>query len=241
MVSAGTTNPGRVRSHNEDAFLDAPQHRLWVVADGMGGHSAGDFASHMIVERLGKVAPPADDAPAFVDAVENALCAVNDDLRRHAVERKVALIGATVVTLVAGKDYAVCGWAGDSRVYRFGNGRLERISHDHSTAQEMMDTGQFSVDQLGGKQTGNTITRAVGGEPKLFLEWAVAGFEPGTQFLLCTDGLTKEVPDQKIEEEFRKNLPPRQLADTLLNLALAAGGRDNVTVVVVRAEGELKS
>ena len=236
MVSAGATNPGRVRSHNEDAFLDAPDRQLWAVADGMGGHSAGDVASAMIVERLGKLSSNADIA-SYVDVVDAELCTVNEDLRKHAQERNVALIGATVVAMVSGNDFAAIGWAGDSRAYRFANDRLERLSRDHSTAQELMDTGQFTAAQLAGKQQGNTITRAVGGEPKLFLDWVVAGFTPGTQFLLCSDGLTKEVPEPKIEEECRKNLPPKELAETLVQAALAAGGRDNVTVVVVRAEG----
>src|SRR5689334_13615630 len=99
MVSAGITNPGRVRSHNEDAFLDAPDHHLWVVADGMGGHSAGDVASAMIVDRLGKLKHNPTDMAGFVDLVDKELAAVNDDLRKHAAERNVSLIGATVVTL----------------------------------------------------------------------------------------------------------------------------------------------
>ena len=235
MVSAGVTNPGRVRTHNEDAFLDAPDRKLWVVADGMGGHSAGDLASSMIVERMGKVDPDADMA-TFVDKVDSTLSAVNEDLRKHAQERNVSLIGATVVALLGGKDFTAIGWAGDSRVYRFQGGKLQRMSRDHSTAQELMDTGQFSAAQLTGKQQGNTITRAVGGEPNLYLDWVVAGYEAGTQFLLCSDGLTKEVPEPKIEEEFLKNMPPKETAESLLQAALAAGGRDNVTVVVVRAE-----
>ncbi|MGH8221447.1 MAG: PP2C family protein-serine/threonine phosphatase [Woeseiaceae bacterium] len=235
MVSAGETNPGRVRTHNEDAFLDAPDRGLWVVADGMGGHSAGDVASAMIVERIGKVNADADMA-TFVDTVDRELAAVNDALRKHAQERNVALIGATVVAMLGGKDFTAIGWAGDSRAYRFRGGKLERLSRDHSTAQELMDTGQFTAQQLAGKQQGNTITRAVGGEPKLYLDWLVAGYEPGTQFMLCSDGLTKEVPEPKIEEEFRKNLPPKELAASLVQAAITAGGRDNVTVVVVRAE-----
>jgi protein phosphatase len=234
MVSAGVTHQGRVRGHNEDAFLDAPDRRLWLVADGMGGHSAGDVASRMIVEHLTKVTPPAD-AAAFVDLVEQELMNVNGELRRHAQERKVSLIGATVVALLGTRDFMMCGWAGDSRAYRFNKGQLERLSRDHSTAQEMMDTGQFTLEQLQAKPN-NTITRAVGGEVKLFLEWSVAGYEPGTQFLLCSDGLTKEVPDPRIEEVFRKNLAPQETVGTLIQMALDAGGRDNVTAVVVRAE-----
>jgi protein phosphatase len=237
MISGGLTDKGRVRGHNEDALLDAPQQALWVVADGMGGHTAGDVASKMIVERLAKISYQAD-APAFVDAVELELYAVNEDLRRHARERNVGLIGATVVALLGSKDYVMCGWAGDSRAYRFQDGQLQQISRDHSTAQEMMDTGQFTLEQLQQtKPSGNTITRAVGGEASLFLDWSIAAYEPGTQFLLCSDGLTKEVSDARIAEEFRKNLPPQELAKILVQAALDHGGRDNVTAVVVRAEG----
>lgn len=237
MSSAGFTDKGRVRGHNEDAFLDAPQHSLWVVADGMGGHTAGDVASKMIIERLGQVKPVSDPA-AFLDEVEQQLYVVNEDLRKHAKERNVSLIGATVVALLATRDYFMCGWAGDSRAYRYQGGQLEQISRDHSTAQEMMDTGQFTADQL--KQTkpqGNTITRAVGGEAKLYLDWVLAAYEPGAQFLLCSDGLTKEISDRRIAEELGKNLTPQQTVENLVNAALAAGGRDNVTAVVVKAGG----
>jgi protein phosphatase len=236
MSSAGLTDKGRVRSHNEDSFLDAPRQSLWVVADGMGGHSAGDVASKMIVDRLAAMKPPAD-APAFLDAVETELYTVNADLRKHARERNVQLIGATVVALLASKDYFMCGWAGDSRAYRFQNGELTQISRDHSTAQEMLDTGQFTADQL--KQTkpqGNTITRAVGGEEKLFLDWVLAGYAPGTQFLLCSDGLTKEISDRRIAEELGKNRSPQETVQALVKMALDAGGRDNVTALVVKAE-----
>lgn len=237
MSSAGLTDKGRVRGHNEDAFLDAPQQSLWVVADGMGGHTAGDVASKMIVDRLAAVKSMPDPS-AFLDQVEQELYVVNDDLRKHAKERNVSLIGATVVALLATRDYFMCGWAGDSRAYRFRDGQLEQISRDHSTAQEMMDTGQFTADQL--KQTkpqGNTITRAVGGEAKLFLDWVLAAYEPGTQFLLCSDGLTKEISDRRIAEELGRNLTPQQTVANLVQAALQAGGRDNVTAVVVKAEG----
>jgi len=237
MSSAGLTDKGRVRGHNEDSFLDAPQQSLWVVADGMGGHTAGDVASKMIVERLAKVQAAADPT-AFMELVEQELYAVNEDLRKHAKERNVSLIGATVVALLATKDYFMCGWAGDSRAYRFQNGEMQQISRDHSTAQEMMDTGQFTAQQLQQtKPSGNTITRAVGGEAKLFLDWSLAGYEPGTQFLLCSDGLTKEVSDRRIAEELGKNLAPQQTVENLVKMALDAGGRDNVTALVIRAEG----
>lgn len=235
LVSAGVTHAGRVRTHNEDAFLDAPARNLWVVADGMGGHSAGDFASRLIVERLALV-PAAADPAAHLDAVDAQLSAVNEELRRHAAERKVSLIGATVVAMISAPDFMLCGWAGDSRIYRYRDGQLSQLTRDHSTHQEMMDTGVFSAEQLTGKQTGNTITRAVGGEPRLFLDWVIAEHAPGTQFVLCSDGLTKEVAEARIAEELARGLPAQQTAENLVAAALAAGGRDNVTVVVVRAE-----
>ena len=237
MTSAGLTDKGRVRGHNEDAFLDAPQQNLWVVADGMGGHTAGDVASKMIVERLGKL-QSLSDAPAFLEQVEKELVAVNDDLRQHARDRNVQLIGATVVALLGTKDYFMCGWAGDSRAYRYQAGELQQISRDHSTAQEMIDTGQFTAQQLQQtKPSGNTITRAVGGEPKLYLDWVLSSYAPGTLFLLCSDGLTKEISDRRIAEELARNLAPQETVANLVKAALEAGGRDNVTAVIVRADG----
>ena len=231
-ISAGFSDPGKSRKYNEDSFLNAPERGLWVVADGMGGHAAGDVASGMIVERLGKIAPPADPV-AFLEAVENELLGVNQALREQAQQRRVSLIGATVVALLAGKDFMMCGWAGDSRIYRYSSGKLKQLSRDHSMNQEMMDTGQFTVESLKAGAQSNAITRAVGGEEKLYLDWSVADFSTGAQFLLCSDGLNKEVPDERIEQEFAKQLPPKQTAENLVRIALEHGGRDNVTTVVV--------
>jgi len=233
--SAGVTDPGKVRAYNEDAFLDAPQHRLWVVADGMGGHSAGDYASRTIVERLAKV-PPAAQIADYVDAVEKELDAVNDDLQRYARQQHVALVGATIVLLIAGPEYMVCGWAGDSRAYRFHDGKLEQLSRDHSALQEMMDSGQFQVHPGESAPRSNAITRAVGGEQKLFLDWMVATWTPGTQFLLCTDGVTKELADHEIEEALKQPRDPKQAAEGVVRAAIDRGGRDNTTALLVRVD-----
>lgn len=234
VVSAGLTDTGRARKHNEDAFLDAADRGLWVVADGMGGHTAGDVASAMIVERLGRI-QRTDDPVQFVEAVEHALLGVNEELRRQAQERSVALIGATVVALMTCGDFMVCGWAGDSRLYRYRAGQLRQVSRDHSMNQEMLDTGQFTVEMLKGNPQANAITRAVGGEETLYLDWAVAECLPSAEFLLCTDGLTKEVEDARIEQEFARQLPPANTARNLVQAALEHGGRDNVTAIVVSA------
>ncbi len=234
VVSAGMTDAGRTRKHNEDAFLDAPDRGLWVVADGMGGHTAGDVASAMIVQRIGKLGRPADPL-AFIDTVEAELLVVNAELRIQARERNVGLIGATVVTLMTCGDFMVCGWAGDSRAYRYRAGKLQMLSRDHSMNQEMLDTGQFTVEMLKGNANTNAITRAVGGEEGLYVDWIVAEFMPSAEFLICTDGLTKELSDARLEEEFARQLPPAQTARNLVQAALEHGGRDNVTAVVVSA------
>lgn len=237
LISAGLTDQGRLRSQNQDAFLDAPEHALWVVADGMGGHASGELASRLIVERLATVVSPGA-APDFLENVEDELCAVNAELCRRAREREVGVIGATVVALLGGREYMLCGWAGDSRAYRFQDDRLQRISRDHSLAQEMIDSGlaRERLDAAG--PAGSAVTRAVGSEQDLVLDWALAAHAPGTQFLLCSDGLTKEVPDRVIEAEFRRDRPPAELAAVLVQAALSAGGRDNVTAVVVRVQAE---
>jgi protein phosphatase len=233
FTSAGLTDQGRVRKHNEDAFLDASSRRLWVVADGMGGHSAGDLASQTIVDRLGRLSLP-DSEAELVDALDIALGAVNSELRDIARQRKVRLIGATVVVLAAGPQFMVCGWAGDSRIYRYRAGQLEQVTQDHSSYQEMLDSGTFTLEELHQQPQSGAITRAVGGESQLVLDWKLLAFEPGAQYLLCSDGLTKEVPDDRIAAEFDKALEPQQTAANLLNAALENGGRDNVTVLVVR-------
>jgi len=145
----------------------------------------------------------------------------------------VSLIGATVVLLLECGDLMVCGWAGDSRAYRSGPDGLERISQDHSAAQEMMDTGVFSAEQLLAAPQASAITRAVGGGPRLVLDWKVAQKTPGARFLLCSDGLTKEMSDAQIAERIGRPESPQQLASGLVTEALARGGRDNVTVLVI--------
>lgn len=232
MISAGQTDQGRVRSHNEDAFLNAPERGLWAVADGMGGHTAGDVASRMIVERLARVEPVAS-RPEFAGAVDAALADVNRDLLRIARERSVRTIGATVVVLLACHDAMVCGWAGDSRIYRWRAGELQRLTHDHSSAQELLDTGKFTAEQLRAGPASNAVTRAVGGAAQLVLDWETAPKESGTRFLLCSDGLTRELADDQIAAELGKAAPPEQTVSNLIRAALDHGGRDNITAVVV--------
>ena len=161
-TSAAVSDVGRVRSLNEDAYLSRPDLGLWVVADGMGGHDAGDVASGMIVERLDKLQAP-ESARSFLNNVTGLLQGVNDELRQRAkAQGDNCVIGSTVVAfLVYGRHYA-CVWAGDSRIYRLHRGRLQRLTRDHSYVQELIDRGNLSPEEAASHPQANVITRAVG-------------------------------------------------------------------------------
>lgn len=233
--SAGRTVTGKVRSHNEDAILMRDDVGLWVVADGLGGHSAGDYASTMIVERLGAL-PRTGSVFDFIESIEDALVQVNADLLQTAAARGVDLIGSTVVVLVHDRDFMLCGWVGDSRAYCFEDGRLHQITRDHVHGGEDEIT-QFGNQAAAPPQAGSgVLTRAVGAEERLFIDWVVAGNRPGLEFVLCTDGINKEMTDAELDAECRRDRPPQDRIDTLFDIALGRAARDNVSAVVVRLQ-----
>jgi protein phosphatase len=226
--SVGHTDTGKVRAHNEDAILVREDVGLWVVADGLGGHTAGDYASSMIVDRL-RTLPRNGEVFDFMEAIEDTLVQVNTDLRRVARERDVDVIGSTVVVLVHDKDFMLCGWVGDSRAYCFEDGYLTQITTDH------VHGAKSDVTQLGAQPAGaGVLTRAIGAEEDLFVDWVVAGNRPGTAFLLCSDGINKELSDAELDAECRANADPQILLARLFELSLSRAGRDNISAVVVR-------
>jgi len=231
-MTAGRTDVGRVRGHNEDAILVRDDVGLWVVADGLGGHSAGDFASQSIVERLGTLRRDGSLID-FAEAIEDCLSKVNLDLRATAVERNVDLIGSTVVLLLHGPDFMFCGWVGDSRCYCFEEGRLRQITRDHAHGadEEVTQFGGRSAQPAAGA---GVLTRAIGAEDQLFVDWVVAPNRPDTQFLLCSDGINKEISDAELEAEFIRDQHPHDLLEGLFDLALNRGARDNVSAIVLR-------
>lgn len=236
--SAGHTVTGKVRKHNEDAILVREEAGLWVVADGLGGHSAGDYASSMIVERLGALPRP-DSVFDFIEAIEDTLVQINTDLVRTAITRGVDIIGSTVVVLVHHQDFMLCGWVGDSRVYCYEEGRLRQITSDHVHGQkdDVTQFGQGPSQQPTQQQPGaGVLTRAVGAEDHLFVDWVVTGSRPGMQFVLCSDGINKEMSDAEIDDECRRDVPAQDLATRLMGLALSRAARDNVSAVTVRLQ-----
>jgi protein phosphatase len=231
-TSGARTDVGLVRTRNEDAYLAQPARGLWAVADGMGGHAYGDVASAAVVAALDGL-PPAASPAGGVDAVRERLDKVNHDLRMEAAARGVPVIGSTVVVLLArGRDIA-CLWAGDSRIYLCRQGRLQQLTRDHSQLEALRASG---ADMASVIASANMITRAVGASDTLELDVATSNARDGDVFLLCSDGLSNPVDEAALAAGLAACADCSQAAHELVALALANGGRDNITAVVVRAE-----
>lgn len=230
--SAQETHRGKHRRHNEDAVLSRSAAGLWAVADGMGGHQAGEVASQAITAALAGLAL-AGPLSAQVDLVEDALLAVNDELRLHAHSQgDGATIGSTVVAMVAHGELAVVLWAGDSRLYRLRGGKLEQITRDHNPVADLLDSGAVSEQEALEAET-NIITRAVGGQPRLFLDLAVFDVTPGDTYLLCSDGLYRELDCETMAAALAGEALDAA-AESLLAKSLAGAARDNISLVIAR-------
>jgi serine/threonine protein phosphatase PrpC len=233
IFSAGRTDVGAVRKLNEDAYLDRPEIGLWVVADGLGGESAGDRASSLVVEALSRVSPPTS-AAAFLGDVNAELQAVNRMLRLEAqASGSERIMASTVVAFLIHGNHFACAWAGDSRLYVLRNNGFHRISTDHSEVQDLVDQGLLDESQASSHPNANIVTRAVGAADELTLDLRQDQIYDGDSFLLCSDGLTKMLTDREIEALLADRMPEDAVA-TLMNAALARHAIDNVTVVVVR-------
>jgi protein phosphatase len=230
--SASRTDKGNVRKINEDSCVDLPAKRLWAVADGMGGHAGGDIASGMIVEALRSVSR--EDTPArFLDAVEDAVIAVNGRLCDMSAEREPgAVIGSTLALLMAFPTHCIVAWAGDSRVYRCRGQEFAQVTQDHSQVEEMIAQGKITREEGKDHEASNVVTRAVGGSRELFLELDLLELQAGDRFLICSDGLYKELPDEEIAKHLRSGDVDAVCA-ALVAEALRHECRDNVTAVVV--------
>lgn len=229
--SCAETTVGKRRQLNEDALLNRQDLGLWVVADGMGGHSAGDVASQTVVDHLGELSPAAS-LDALARSSQVCLGEVNRELLSMASKLGPEhIIGTTVVALLAIGRHCAAIWAGDSRLYRLRNGKLCQLTEDHSMAAEMSKTPHSIPDGLGD----NIVTRALGASADLKLDRLDFEAEPGDRYLLCSDGLIKEMHPAEIENILTANTCEAVVRE-LIELALQRQARDNVTVIVIDAE-----
>lgn len=231
IESWARTHEGRVRDHNEDSFCARERQGLWAVADGMGGHEGGEWASARLVETLNEAELP-EDFDAACDAVAEAIRRANRAILAEARRRGRQMGSTIVVLLVQDQRYAVL-WVGDSRAYRLREGALEQLSRDHSQVQEMVDRGILRPEDAVGHPMGHILSRAVGVREEIEVDRVAGDVRPGDIFLLCSDGLHGYVDETEIARRLRGR--PERAPDELVELTLAAGAPDNVTVVAVWA------
>ncbi|KXX65821.1 PP2C family protein-serine/threonine phosphatase [Marichromatium gracile] len=230
--SGGISDAGRVRRDNQDAYLDRPELGLWAVADGMGGHRDGAEASRLIVSRLGRL-ERALELESGLETLERTLRAVNRELVASAEGVLEALCGSTVVVLLAVGDRAALCWAGDSRIYRLRAGVLEQLSRDHSQVQALVDMGLLSPEEAEWHPLSSVLVRAVGADARLEFERRTESLRAGDRYLLCSDGLNRDLAGDEIARILSQIHPAEVAAQALVRAACEAGGHDNVTAVVV--------
>jgi len=227
--SYAATDVGHVRKTNEDAFLDSREHGLWVVADGMGGHSRGDRAAQEIIRSL-QTFKGGDTARGDLDDLMARLDEANRVCREEADGQ---VMGSTVAALYVRESRGYLFWAGDSRIYRYREQELIQLTDDHSLVQELYRLGELTADEAENHPSSNVITRAVGVNDELDVQVRQVDVHTGDRFLLCSDGMFKDV----LRDEVKRNLAlpsPQQALDASVQLALKRGGTDNVTAIVVQ-------
>lgn len=231
--SAERSHEGRVRAENEDACLVREEDGLWAVADGMGGHENGKWASQTVVAAL-KALPLNGQFVADSDAIAAGLHGANATIRSAAAAAGRTMGSTAVVLLVRDTRFA-CFWVGDSRVYLYRNGQLVQLTRDHTQVQTMIDRGLIGPEEAEGHPLANVVNRAVGVEEAVQVDAIADDVQPRDIFLLCSDGLSGFVSAHEIEDRLTA-LSPAPAAQNLLDLVLSRGAPDNVTLVLVACE-----
>jgi protein phosphatase len=238
-MAAAATHRGRKRPTNEDAFGFSVEHGVYVVCDGMGGAAAGEIASSLAVDEMirlmsNRTTQAANDAA--LDAIQCANTAIYSRSQRSS---KLSGMGTTLVALVAGGQHLWVMNVGDSRCYRLRHGSLEQITLDHSLVEEQVRIGNMTPEEALRSPLRNVITRALGTQCEVTADVFEMQPEPGDLFLLCSDGLTRELSDEQLLPLLQLDEPLDHLCGNLVAAANKAGGHDNITCIVVRIESSL--
>lgn len=227
------THPGLVRSANEDSYLSREDSGAWLVADGMGGHANGQWASATVVSAFG-AAPLTSDFTQDVHALTGAIQLANDRIFSTSVEQG-ARMGSTAVALYLSGDQFACIWAGDSRIYLLRDGQLHRMTRDHTQVEEMLERGLLTPQEAAHHPMSHVLSRAIGVEAELLLDAVSDVALPRDIFLLCSDGLSGVVTETEIRERLA-GFPAETACQRLLDLVLSRGAPDNVTFIAVTCE-----
>lgn len=229
--SSAATHQGTANRLNEDSYVNRPDLGIWAVADGAGGHEGGEVASAEVAEALQGIAPGLSAAEMLAEVrarLETAHERLNEEASRH----RKGMMASTVVVVMARDDHFACLWAGDSRAYLLRGQALTRISRDHSLVQVLVESGEITEAEAERHPKANVITRAVGaGGDQLELEKRTGQLKEGDRLLLCSDGLSKTLPEELLAELLAGN--DESAADRLVTAALMAKVTDNVTAVTI--------
>lgn len=238
--AAAFTDVGKVRKVNEDDFMANADQAHWAVSDGMGGHARGDLASQSISQALGPLQQTAV-FDQFVDAIEDSLIGVNQNLRDIA-GNDGTVIGSTVAGLAMHQQHALYYWVGDSRIYRLREQKLTQLSIDHTFTQELVEQGKITPEQVSNHPDKNVITRAIGADDQVFVDFEMTPVMHQDVFFLCSDGVEKELSDQQLEaclNQYQLNQTSNHIVaagQQILDTVLSRGARDNVTLIIIRAQ-----
>lgn len=232
IVSYSLSDVGCIRQLNEDRSFTDPDSGVWAVADGMGGHDAGDVASETIVSGLMGL-PRHVSAMALDEDFRDRMFRANSKIRQISLERGNVVIGSTLVALLAFGEAYRCLWSGDSRAYLLRGHTLTQITRDHTELQELLDRGMLTPEEAENYPRKNVITHAIGVNDYVYLDISDGKILQGDTFLLCSDGLTGHVSNQEIGE-IMAGRRSKEICEQLVSLALERGGTDNVTVSAVQ-------
>ena len=234
--SACATHTGHVRSLNEDACCDNAAQGLWCVADGMGGHDAGEVAAAMVVDVIAGLQLQ-DDLAARIDRVITAIQQVNHRLTTEmTIAGEDQVMGCTVVALIIVDDECACLWAGDSRLYLLRDDCLYQMSRDHSVVEDLIEQGVLQPEEAASHPQRHVITRAVGVDDELQLEQISFQLQDHDVLLLCSDGLYGELHPDAIMAILAQDMDSQVMAQELIQQTLAGEARDNVTVSVITVQ-----
>ena len=236
MAATMRTDIGKKRKQNEDAAWFDEKRGVFVVADGMGGHLAGEVASGMAIDAVRKMA--ARHKKPSIDQIKKTVLGAHERIYQRAQgNAECAGMGTTLSMLCRGAGYIYIAHVGDSRIYRLRGGRMEQLTQDHSLVGELVRAGILTAEEARTHPRRNIITRALGSDPRTVADLYEINVDAGDRLLLCSDGLSGMVLDQDIEAILNRVSDPQRCASQLVNEAIAAGGHDNVTVIVVDVKG----
>ena len=231
--SSATTHVGMVRKVNQDSYAERSDIGVWAVADGMGGHEAGEIASATVTDHI-KALAANENIVDMLDAVEQSIMAANQQLMDRADAYDTQRVpGSTVVVLIINGDKGAIVWAGDSRIYRRRDNQITQLTRDHSHVQDLVEQGVILESEAESHPMANVITRAVGISEPLELESQWIDVREDDQFLLCSDGLSRLVTNEELQS-MMANKDSEEVTQSLLHTALVRGARDNVTLICVK-------